>query len=102
RGQALPSSRKLIYEIFVAEVHDGPEPTLIADLLCTVDGVKAFHAQRLGVRLTADVPLSRALPVEAEMRALAAKHPGKAFDDVTILATAIGKPSDAFGPSYVP
>ncbi|MBX7185779.1 MAG: acyltransferase domain-containing protein [Vicinamibacteria bacterium] len=102
RGQALPSSRKLVYEIFVAELHDGPEPTLIADLLCTVDGVKAFHAQRLGVRLTPDIPLSRDLPIEAEMRALVAKHPGKAFDDVAILATAIGKPSDAFGPSYVP
>lgn len=103
RGQALPSSRKLVYEIFVAELHDGPEPTLIADLLCTVDGVKAFHAQRLGVRLTADVPLSRDLPIEAEMRALAAAQPTKkAFDDVAILATAIGKASDAFGPSYVP
>ncbi|HRB13027.1 MAG TPA: hypothetical protein PKU70_08445, partial [Vicinamibacteria bacterium] len=102
RGQALPSSRKLVYEIFVAEVHDGPEPTLIADLLCTVDGVKAFHAQRLGVRLTPDIPLSRDLPIEAEMRALAKQHPGKAFDDVAILATAIGKASDAFGPSYVP
>ncbi len=102
RGQALPSSRKLVYEIFVAEVHDGPEPTLIADLLCTVDGVKAFHAQRLGVRLTADIPLSRDLPIEAEMRGEAAKFPGKAFDDVAILATAIGKPSDAFGASYAP
>ena len=103
RGQALPSSRKLVYEIFVAEVHDGPEPTLIADLLCTVDGVKAFHAQRLGVRLAADVPMSRDLPIETEMRSLTAAQPAKkAFDDVAILATAIGKPSDAFGPSYIP
>ena len=103
RGQALPSSRKLVYEIFVAELHDGPEPTLIADLLCTVDGVKAFHAQRLGVRLAADVPLSRDLPIETGMRSLAKAQPaGKAFDDVAILATAIGKASDAFGPSYVP
>jgi acyl transferase domain-containing protein/3-hydroxymyristoyl/3-hydroxydecanoyl-(acyl carrier protein) dehydratase len=103
RGQALPSSRRLVYEIFVAELHDAPEPTLIADLLCTVDGVKAFHAQRLGVRLAADIPLSRDLPIEAEMRALAEAQPaGKAFDDVAILATAIGKPSDAFGPTYIP
>ncbi|MBP6704179.1 MAG: beta keto-acyl synthase [Vicinamibacteria bacterium] len=103
RGQALPSSRKLVYEIFVAEVHDGPEPTLIADLLCTVDGVKAFHAQRLGVRLAADIPLSRDLPIEAEMKTLAVAQPaGKAFNDVAILATAIGRPSDAFGPSYIP
>jgi acyl transferase domain-containing protein/3-hydroxymyristoyl/3-hydroxydecanoyl-(acyl carrier protein) dehydratase len=103
RGQALPSSRRLVYEIFVAELHDGPEPTLVADLLCTVDGVKAFHAQRLGVRLAADIPLSRDLAIEAEMRALAKAQPeGKAFDDVAILATAIGKPSDAFGPTYIP
>lgn len=102
RGQALPSSRKLTYEIFVAELHDAPEPMLIADLLCTVDGVKAFHAQRLGLRLTPDIPLSRDLPIEAEMRAAALANPGKAFDDVAILATAIGKPSDAFGPSYAP
>ncbi len=102
RGQALPSSRKLVYEIFVAEVHDGPEPTLIADLLCTVDGVKAFHARRLGLRLTADIPLSRDLPIEADMREAAAKAPGKAFNDLAILATAIGKPSDAFGPAYEP
>ena len=91
-----------MYEIFVAEVHDGPEPTLIADLLCTVDGVKAFHAERLGLRLAADIPLSRDLPVAAEMRTAAALHPGKAFDDMAILATAVGKPSDAFGPSYTP
>lgn len=103
RGQALPSSRKLVYEIFVAELHDGPEPTLIADLLCSVDGVKAFHARRLGLRLTPDVPLTRDLPVETEMREAAAAQPaGKAFDDVAILCTAIGRPSDAFGPSYVP
>ncbi len=37
------------------------------------------------------------------MRSLAKAQPaGKAFDDVAILATAIGKASDAFGPSYVP
>jgi 3-hydroxymyristoyl/3-hydroxydecanoyl-(acyl carrier protein) dehydratase len=103
RGQALPSSRKLVYEIFVAELHDGPEPTLIADLLCSVDGVKAFHARRLGLRLTPDVPLTRDLPIETEMRDAAAAQPaGKAFDDVAILCTAVGRPSDAFGPSYVP
>lgn len=103
RGQALPSSRKLLYEIFVAELHDGPEPTLIADLLCSVDGVKAFHARRLGLRLTPDVPLTRDLPIETEMRQAAVAQPaGKAFDDVAILCTAIGRPSDAFGPSYVP
>jgi 3-hydroxymyristoyl/3-hydroxydecanoyl-(acyl carrier protein) dehydratase len=101
RGQALPSSRRLVYEVFVAELHDGPAPTLIADVLCTVDGVKAFHARRLGLRLTPDVPLSRDLAIEAETRAAASNAPGGAYDDVAVLCTAIGKPSDAFGASYL-
>ena len=51
RGQVVPTSRELVYEIFVREVHDGPEPTVWADLLCSVDGLKAFHAGRVGGRM---------------------------------------------------
>ncbi len=57
RGQVLPSSKLLTYEIFVDEVVGGPLPTLYADVLCTVDGLKAFHCRRLGVRLVPDWPL---------------------------------------------
>lgn len=57
RGQVLPSSKKLTYEIFVEEVIEGPIPTLYADLLCTVDGLKAFHARRMALRLVPDWPL---------------------------------------------
>ncbi len=60
RGQVTPSSRELVYEIFVREVHDGPLPTVWADLLCSVDGLKAFHAGRVGLRLVPDWPMSRA------------------------------------------
>ena len=58
RGQVTPaSSPQLVYEIFVAEVRAGPMPTVFADLLCTVDGLKAFHARRVGLRLVPDWPL---------------------------------------------
>ncbi|MFI5312234.1 MAG: beta-ketoacyl synthase N-terminal-like domain-containing protein, partial [Gemmatimonadales bacterium] len=57
RGQVTPQSRLLTYEVFVSEVHDGPEPTLVADLLCTVDGLKAFHCRRMALRLAPDFPL---------------------------------------------
>lgn len=51
RGQITPSSRLVTYELFVQELIDGPEPTLYADLLVTVDGLKAFHAHRMGLTL---------------------------------------------------
>lgn len=58
RGQVTPRSRLLTYELFVSEIIDGPEPTLFADVLCTVDGVKALHGRRLGLRLAPDWPLT--------------------------------------------
>ncbi|MGW1108983.1 beta-ketoacyl synthase N-terminal-like domain-containing protein [Streptomyces sp. NPDC002540] len=54
RGQVTPDSRLLTYEVFVSELSAGPEVTLVADVLCTVDGVKAFHARGVGLRLVPD------------------------------------------------
>ena len=59
RGQVLPSSRELVYEVFVDEVIDGDTPKLYADILCTVDGLKAFHCRRMGLQLTPDWPLEK-------------------------------------------
>lgn len=106
RGQVLPSSRELTCELFVEEVNDGPYPTVYADLLGTVDGHKAFHARRVGLRLVPDWPLSsRAqLPpyeVPTASSALAvAEVNGFRFDFESLLACAWGKPSAAFGPMY--
>lgn len=79
RGQVIPSSRLLVTEVFVEEIVAGPVPTIWADLLCTVDGLKAFHARRLALRLVPDFPEvnSEGLP-----------------------ASALGRPSRAFGPMY--
>jgi len=102
RGQVVPSSKELVCEMFVEEVHDGPLPTVYADLLGTVDGLKAFHARRVGLRLVPDWPLSshpELLHEAAEPRTVAEVN-GFRFDQRSLFACAWGRPSEAFGPMY--
>ncbi|MBK6407587.1 MAG: hypothetical protein IPF66_22765 [Holophagales bacterium] len=103
RGQVTPSSRRLVTEVFVEEVVDGPFPTLFADLLCTVDGLKAFHARRVAIELVPDWPLEAMPALLAEAAAdtrPTAQADGFRFDRASLLACAWGKPSKAFGPIY--
>lgn len=102
RGQVVPTSKELVYEIFVEEVHDGPIPTLYADLLCTVDGLKAFHARRMALQLVPDWPLTSmpdVLEGYVEPKPVAEAN-GFKFDYASLLACAWGRPSEAFGPMY--
>ncbi|WP_322857901.1 beta-ketoacyl synthase N-terminal-like domain-containing protein [Mycobacterium shigaense] len=102
RGQVTPQSRELVYEVFVREVIAGPEPTLFADLLCTVDGLPAFHCRRMGLRLSPGWPMdmgAKELEEYVEPKAVAAAD-GFAFDYQAMLASATAKPSMAFGPLF--
>lgn len=102
RGQATPASREIIYEVFVEEVHEGPMPTLFADLLCTIDGRKAFHARRMGLRLVPDWPLtSQPELLENYVDPVpVAQANGMPLGYASLLACAWGPPSDAFGEMY--
>ncbi|HVW07710.1 MAG TPA: phosphopantetheine-binding protein, partial [Bryobacteraceae bacterium] len=101
RGQATPRSRELIYEVFVDELIGGTEPILFADLLGTVDGVKAFHCRRMGLKLTAAYPLDRGRIAPPVARSLPADSGAPfVFDLYSLLACAWGRPSEAFGPMY--
>ncbi|WP_381560232.1 beta-ketoacyl synthase N-terminal-like domain-containing protein [Streptomyces eurythermus] len=120
RGQAVPGNELLVYELFVRAVEKGPEPVLRADLLCTVDGRKSFHAEGLALSLVPDTPwdhwraLVRAdavydpatLPVPAaELRArppakTAVTVDGTLLDRDSMLACAWGSPREAMGPSF--
>lgn len=113
RGQVIPTSQHLVYEVFVHEVVAGPVPTLWADLLCTVDGLKAFHAQRVGLRLVPDWPLSvqpalldqpfpgGTRPVGHPVASVPQTDGSRfAFDLPSLLACAWGRPSAAFGEMY--
>ncbi|TDC15165.1 3-hydroxyacyl-[acyl-carrier-protein] dehydratase FabA, partial [Streptomyces sp. 8K308] len=123
RGQATPSSRKIVYEVFVHGVSTGPVPTLHADVLGTVDGVKAFHGHNIALRLVPDWPLSHwrqlggrteqtsGTPVPlAALGGLTDHHEptavaqvdGFSFDYPSLLACAWGKPSEAFGAMAAP
>ncbi len=102
RGQATPASRLVVYELFVREVITGPVPTLRADLLCTVDGMKAFHCEAAALNLVPDWPLSS---MPALLRSVATGRPaaevdGFRFDERAMLACAWGRPEDAFGPRF--
>jgi 3-hydroxymyristoyl/3-hydroxydecanoyl-(acyl carrier protein) dehydratase/1-acyl-sn-glycerol-3-phosphate acyltransferase len=123
RGQVTPDSRNLVYEVFVEEFVAGPVPTLYADLLCTVDGLGAFHARRVGLRLVPDWPLTsrqrlfaadgHAPPPGREPTslpqldaskpvAIVENGPSQGFplDYASLVACALGRPSAAFGPIY--
>ncbi|HWU08194.1 MAG TPA: hypothetical protein VN520_17720, partial [Streptomyces sp.] len=118
RGQATPGSRRIVYEVFVRGVSAGPEPTLYADILGTVDGVKAFHGRNAVLRLVPDWPLEhwRQLGGRTEQTsgspvplarlgglvghgesAPVAQSDGFVFDYPSLLACAWGRPSAAFG-----
>jgi len=102
RGQVTPAARELVYEVFVEELIAGPEPTLFADILCTVDGLKAFHCRRMGVRLVPGWPLdSKRELLDGIVEGGAAASEGNLrFDERSLLACAWGRPSAAFGPAY--
>ena len=97
RGQVTPGSRLLVTEVFVEERIAGPKPTLYADLLCTVDGLKAFHARRVALELVPDWPLADASPAVDERAPVV---DGFRFDAHALAASALGRPSQAFGPMY--
>ncbi len=104
RGQLVPTSREMVCELFIEEVHDGPEPMLSADLLVTVDGLKAFHCRRMGLCLVPDWPLgSRPDLLAAAGDSRPTARAGDVRGDfAALLACAWGKPSDAFGLMYQP
>ena len=109
RGQVTPTSKQVVYELFVRHIDDGPQPTLVADLLCTVDGLKAFHCEGLGLRLVPDWPLQWHPEWIDDMVAKNENHgrpvatvDGFAFDQAALMACTLGRPSKAFGDMYRP
>ncbi len=101
RGQAVPSSKQIVYEIFVRSIEAGPVPTLYADVLATVDGLKSFHSN-MGLRLVADWPLTMQDKRITDYQASkpVAEFSGFKFDYPSLLSCAWGKPSDSFGSMY--
>jgi 3-hydroxymyristoyl/3-hydroxydecanoyl-(acyl carrier protein) dehydratase len=54
RGQILPQSAPLVYEIFVESLSTGPVPAIVADVTGRLDGRIIFHGRRLMLQLIPD------------------------------------------------
>ncbi|WP_422646968.1 hypothetical protein [Actinoalloteichus caeruleus] len=121
RGQVTPDSARLRYEVFVSSVTGEPEPALVADVVCWVDGVMAFHARDLALRLVPDWPLDhwrhlgppRAQPTGAPVPLVdlgglrdhrdpvpPARWGELSFGYAALLTGAWGRPSEALGPGF--
>lgn len=103
RGQTIPSSKEVVYEIFVWGLIAEPIPILYVDLLGTCDGLKSFHT-KIGLRLIPDWPLDSNHPLllNHQEKTPAPVIEGFTFDYASLLACAWGKPSQAFGHLYKP
>lgn len=105
RGQVVPDRpHRLIYEVFIEEVIDGPNPTVFAALLCSCDGLKVFQCRRIGIRLVSDTPLSTRQELIADCEAPHIVGPdGDVRGDYgAMLACAWGDPAEVFGSLYEP
>ena len=107
RGQVLPTSSEMIYELFVDEIIEADMPMMFAHVLCTVDGRKAFLCERLGLQLVPDWP-AKEMPEWWELMARRdddrplATIDGFPLDAISLLNCAWGQPSTAFGPGFSP
>ncbi|MGZ5051726.1 MAG: beta-ketoacyl synthase N-terminal-like domain-containing protein [Methylobacter sp.] len=103
RGQVTPESKHIVYELFIDEVCDGDMPMIFAHVLCSVDGLKAFLCERLGLQLVPDWPLSSMPEYLAEDRkdtrplAYIGDFP---LDYRSLIHCAWGKPTRAFGQGF--
>ena len=102
RGQATPTNENLVYEIFVEEVIAGPRPRLVADILATVDGLKAFHCRAMQIHLVPDTPLTETLLLHgvAQRDPRALRQGQLIHDRLAIEATGIGPASLCLGDNY--
>lgn len=101
RAQVIPENKTLTYELFVTSLdQEQAYPTVVADVLCSVDGVKAFLAEGLAVRLVPDWPLDQ----WRRLGGLAGHVEPKpaVFGLESLLACAWGRPSEMMGAVLAP
>lgn len=93
RGQVIASTKKVTYEVSLKEIGFEPSAYVLADALMYADGKPIVEITNMSLRMTG---LSR-----ERLNAIWHRDPHQAlFDTNSILAFAIGKPSEAFGERY--
>ena len=103
RGPVTPNTRHVIYEVFLKEIGYGPEPYVIADAIMYGDGRPIVLFRDMSMKLTG---AGKEDMERVWNKILKGSAPGKEgagqvpFDRRSILAFAVGKPSEAFGKPY--
>ncbi|MDD5208669.1 MAG: beta-ketoacyl synthase N-terminal-like domain-containing protein [Elusimicrobiales bacterium] len=103
RGQVLPSTKKAMYEIIVKEIGyqagDG-SPYAIADAFMYADGKRIIHIHDMSIKMggTNRQEIERLWTGRGAETSAAPKS--AIFDNASITAFAVGKPSEAFGDKY--
>ena len=104
RGQVIESTRMVTYEVTIKELGYAPEPYALADALMLADGRPIVEINDMSVRLSgvSRDDLRRVWASASQPQAWATP-PAPAtvlYDRESILAFAVGKPSEAFGAAY--
>lgn len=100
RGQVIPSTQKVQYQIELKEIGYDPAPYVIADALMIADGKAVVWMENMSARLegATQETLHR---FKSRGSATSLVQPGPAlYSQEEILAYAIGNPSEAFGERY--
>jgi 3-hydroxymyristoyl/3-hydroxydecanoyl-(acyl carrier protein) dehydratase len=61
RGQIVPQSATIVYEVFVESVSAGPVPRIVADVIAKLDERIIFHGRHFALELVPDWPLEELL-----------------------------------------
>ena len=103
RGQVIATTQKVIYEVSIKELGYRPEPYAIIDALMYADNKPIVEITDMSIRFSGlskaaiqDIWNRKKPSVEHEINST--QYP--LFDHDSILAFAIGKPSEAFGKPY--
>ncbi len=101
RGQVLPSTARVTYEVTIKELGYRPEPYAIVDALMSADGRAIVEITDMSLRMTGTdlATLRRTWAGRGASTAAPAQAP-PLYGPERILAFAVGNPSEAFGEPY--
>ena len=95
RGQAIATNKRVTYEVSLKEIGFEPNAFVLCDALMYADGKPIVEITNMSLRMTG---LTRGR--FDEIWAGANQQAQPLFDNASIMAFAIGKPSEAFGDRY--
>ncbi len=101
RGQVLPSTQRVTYEIEIKEMGYGPEAYVICDALMYADGKPIVDIIDMSLRIPG-FDQSKFDSIWAASKGVAEARTAVAYSYQDILAFSDGNPSDCFGAIYKP